>query len=257
MHGKRTILTALSILLAWGWGWTASAQVPSCINYQGRIIRGGTNFSGTAQFKFKLLNADSSVALWSNDGSDGGAAEPALAVPISVSKGLFYARLGDTNLANMTALSPSVFTNSDLRLRIWVDSGSGSELITPDQVMASVGYSMMSANIEDGVVTPAKLAPESRALFVPMAGGAMAGPLTNAFGFYGTGGVISNASLNAAPDRFSVGADQLVVVSNRVGMGTAAPESPLEVVGGGGEGEIVFKVRSGTNVIAWARKKVK
>ncbi len=235
----------------------AFGQVPAVINYQGRVIRNGTNYTGTAQFKFKLINADGATAYWSSDGVVNGGVEPASSVPVSVNKGLFYARLGDTNVAGMASLSPLVFTNTDIRLRIWVDSGSGAELLTPDQVMASVGYSMMSANIADGVVTPAKLDSTTRALFVPKAGGEMTGALTNAFGFYGVGGVISNAALNAAADHFSVGENQLVVVSNRVGIGTAAPTAALEVVGINDSSEPIFKVYAGTNIIAWARKKNK
>jgi hypothetical protein len=71
------------------------------------------------------------------------------------------------------------------------------------------------------------------------------------------GGLLSNVVLVAVSNGLSVGTDQLVAVSNRVGIGTASPDSRLDVVGGESDGEIVFKVRSGTNVIAWARKKTK
>lgn len=255
MRGSRIILAVVLAVLWQGTVDMASAQVPPYVNYQGRIIRSGTNFNGIALFKFKLLSENGSTACWSNDGSGGGGDEPALAVPIPVNRGLFYAGLGDTNLTHMVALPPSVFTNANLRLRIWVDSGSGFELITPDQGMASVGYAMLSANIEDGVVTPAKLSPEARGFFVQTTGGAMTGPLTNAFGFHGIGGILSNAVLMAASNGFSVGVSQLTVFSNRVGIGTATPAAALEVMGGDADGEVVFKVCSGTNVVAWGRKK--
>jgi len=35
---------------------TGLAQVPQLINYQGRVAVGGTNFTGTGQFKFTLVN---------------------------------------------------------------------------------------------------------------------------------------------------------------------------------------------------------
>jgi hypothetical protein len=229
MRGKPIIFMTMVVLLLVGLDGSVVAQVPSCVNYQGRIIRNGTNFTGVAQLKFKLLNAEGATAYWSNDGTGGGSVEPALATPVAVVRGLFYVRLGDTNLANMVALSPAVFTNVDLRLRIWVDSGAGSELITPDQVMASVGYAMMSASVGDGIVTPAKLSPESRALFVPAAGGTMTGPLTNSSGYFGVGGLLSNVVLVAVSNGLSVGTDQLVAVSNRVGIGTASPDSRLDV----------------------------
>ncbi len=255
MRGNIISLLVLVLMLLGGAWSTALGQVPACINYQGRIIRNGTNFTGIAQFKFKLINADGSQSVWSSDGVVNDGREPAGSVPIPVNKGLFYARMGDTNIAGMALMSPSIFTNTDLRLRIWVDSGSGSELITPDQVLASVGYSMMSANIADGVVTPKKLDSATRELFVPKAGGAMSGALTNSYGFYGVGGVITNVVLNVAVNQFSVGANQLVAVSNRVGIGTAKPTAALEVVGNEGGSNLIFKVCAGTNVIAWARKK--
>jgi hypothetical protein len=255
MLGKVLILAVAAALLLTETGRADSAPIPNFVNYQGRIIRGGTNYDGTAQFKFKFINAAGTVAYWSNDGSNHGDTEPATAVSIPVTRGLFYVKLGDTNIPNMQPLSPEVFTNSDVRLRIWVDSGSGSELITPDQVMASVGYAMMSANIPEGVVTPGKLASETRGLFVPTAGGTMSGALTNMSGYYGSGGELSNMVLNVAADRFSVGSSQLTVVSNRVGIGTASPRSVLEVAGPDIQGEVLFRVYSGTNVVAWARKK--
>lgn len=255
MSGKWIMLVMIADLLLPRTGWSDSAAVPYFMNYQGRIIRSGTNFNGTAQFKFKLLNAAGSRTYWSNDGSSLGGAEPGTSVSIPVAGGLFYVKLGDTNIPTMQPLSPSVFTNSDVRLRMWVDSGSGTELITPDQVIASVGYAMMSANIPDGVVGPDKLASETRGMFVPTAGGAMTGALTNMAGFYGAGGELSNTVLNVAADRFSVGSSQLTVVSNRVGIGTSSPGATLEVSGSGVQGEILFRVYSGTNVVAWARKK--
>jgi hypothetical protein len=44
------------------------AQVPQMINYQSRVSVGGTNFDGTGQFKFALVNSTGGVSFWSNDG---------------------------------------------------------------------------------------------------------------------------------------------------------------------------------------------
>src|SRR3982750_2136016 len=90
-------------------GWVAlaplHAQVPQIINYQGRIVVGTTNFTGTGQFKFALVNAAGNVTYWSNTASSGGA-EPPGAVSITVSNGLYSVLLGDTTIVNMTAIPP-------------------------------------------------------------------------------------------------------------------------------------------------------
>ena len=51
------ILTAASGVLA---------QVPGIINYQGRVVLNGTNFNGTGQFKFALVNNGALQTYWSN-----------------------------------------------------------------------------------------------------------------------------------------------------------------------------------------------
>ncbi|OYW69803.1 MAG: hypothetical protein B7Z21_00655, partial [Verrucomicrobiales bacterium 32-60-5] len=45
------------------------AQVPSTLNYQGRIAVSGVNFTGTGQFKFVLVNGAGTQSYWSNDGT--------------------------------------------------------------------------------------------------------------------------------------------------------------------------------------------
>jgi hypothetical protein len=143
------------------------AQVPQIINYQGRVLSGSTNFDGSGQFKFALVNSNGTTAYWSNDGSLSLApgaitpsSQPTAAVSLTVSKGLYSVLLGDTSIANMTvALPSSAFTNSDVRLRVWFNDGThGSQLLTPDQRIAAVGYTFMADNIKDGAITMPKLA---------------------------------------------------------------------------------------------------
>ncbi len=136
------------------------AQVPQIINYQGRVVVGAVNFNGTGQFKFALVNGDGSETFWSNDGTSIAGSEPASAVSIAVSKGLYSVLLGDTSLgASMTPIPASVFSNSDVRLRVWFNNGiNGSQLLAPDQRIAAVGYAMIAGNVADGAITAAKLA---------------------------------------------------------------------------------------------------
>jgi hypothetical protein len=137
----------------------AHAQVPPLLNYQGRVAVGTTNFNGTGQFKFALVNATGTTTFWSNDGTSSAGGEPAAAVALSVTKGLYSVQLGDTTLANMTVVPASVFTNADVRLRVWFDDGTnGSQLLSPDQRITSVGYAMVAGDVPDGSITSAKIA---------------------------------------------------------------------------------------------------
>ena len=135
----------------------ASAQVPQMINYQGRVAVGdpAVNFNGTGLFKFALVNEDGSTSYWSNDGTSTDGSEPTAAVSLPVTKGLYSVLLG----ANMTAIPSSVFANSDVRLRVWFNDGTnGSQLLTPDQRIAAVGYAMAASTVADGAITSDKLA---------------------------------------------------------------------------------------------------
>ena len=70
------------------------AQVPQLINYQGRVVVGGTNFNGTGQFGFALVNTNGSTTYWSNDGTSAAGSQPATAVSLPVSGGLYSLALG-------------------------------------------------------------------------------------------------------------------------------------------------------------------
>jgi hypothetical protein len=142
-----------------GFVLTASAQVPQIISYQGAISVAGAGFSGVGQFKFALVNSNGTATFWSNDGTSAGGSEPNQAVTNLVSQGLFSILLGDNSAANMTPIAWNVFTNADVRLRIWFSDGTNqSVLLTPDQRLTSVGYAMMAANLSAGAVTSQSIA---------------------------------------------------------------------------------------------------
>src|SRR5262245_55683146 len=104
---------------------TLCAQVPQLINYQRRVVVGSTNFNGTGQFKFALVDGGGNT-LWRNHGA--GAGEPATAVLITVTNGLYSVLLGDVSIANMAAIPPGVFNGPDVRLRVWFNDGvNGSQ----------------------------------------------------------------------------------------------------------------------------------
>lgn len=133
------------------------AQVPQLINYQGRVLSGGTNFNGSGQFKFALVQGAGPTLLWKNDGSAGDT-EPTAAVTLNVVNGLYSVLLGDATLPNMVVIPSTVFNNADVRLRVWFNGGSGFQQLSPDQRIAAVGYAMMAGNVPDGSITGAKLA---------------------------------------------------------------------------------------------------
>jgi hypothetical protein len=67
-----------------------------------------------------------------------------------VSNGLYSVLLGDTALPNMTSIPRTVFDHSEVQLRVWFNDGSkGSQLLTPDQRIAAVGYAFMAARVGD------------------------------------------------------------------------------------------------------------
>ena len=137
-------LTALFIALV-VMGFGRAFAVPSLLNHQGRIAVQGVNYNGSGLFKFALVNATGSVTYWSNDGSSTAGSQPTAAVTLTVSNGLYAVLLGNTELTNMTAIAPAALEYADVRLRVWFNDGTkGFQLISPDQRLAAVPYSIQS-----------------------------------------------------------------------------------------------------------------
>lgn len=147
-----TYRVALLILIT---AASSFGEVPQFLNYQGRVTVGGTNFTGTGQFRFALVNAAGNLTFWSNDGSSIAGGQPILAVSVPVAKGSYNVLLGDTTVPSMSAaISPAIFTNSDVRLRVWFNDGvTGSQLLAPDQRIAAVAYALVAGNVPRGVIT--------------------------------------------------------------------------------------------------------
>ena len=67
---------------------TRAQSAPSpLLNYQGRVVVGSTNFSGTGAFKFALVSPDGKTTYWSDDGTSTGGSEPAKAMSLAVTGG--------------------------------------------------------------------------------------------------------------------------------------------------------------------------
>jgi hypothetical protein len=150
-YGHLWIAACLAIASA-----AAQSQVPQAMTYQGSLSAGAAPYSGAGLFKFALVNSNGTVSFWSNDGSSAGGGQPSQAVTNLVNRGLFTVVLGDPN---MQPVSPFVFTNSDVRLRIWFNDGTnGFAMLSPDQRLTSSGFAMMAAGVPNGAVTSNNLA---------------------------------------------------------------------------------------------------
>jgi hypothetical protein len=125
---------------------SAFSQVPGIINYQGRIVDNGTNFTGTGLFEFALINPGGATNYWANDGTPVG--RPSNAVPLTVAKGLYSVLLGNTAVSNMTVAIPAgVFANSNVLLRVWFNDGiNGFQQLVPDQQLGAAGYALQAQN---------------------------------------------------------------------------------------------------------------
>lgn len=82
---------------------------------------------------------------WSNDGTSSQGSEPTAAVSVSVTNGLFTVVLGDTTLANMTAIDTSLFAQLNLQLRIWFNDGvNGFATLNPPQNLTPTPYAIQA-----------------------------------------------------------------------------------------------------------------
>ena len=199
---RRWLLAGTFVLLLPAPGRTQG--VPPLLNYQGRVVVGGTNFSGQGQFKFALVNSAGTTTYWSNDGTSTAGSEPARAVTLTVTGGLYSLGLGDAALANMTALPASVFAgNADVRLRVWFNDGTnGSQILSPDQRIGSVGYAQLAATVPDGSITSAKLG--AGAVTAGNLAGGVAGTYQTASGATAAQANTSYAATGTSPVSFTL-----------------------------------------------------
>ena len=159
----RTLLLAVLAISVAG---TLPAQVPHLINYQGRVAVDNSNFHGTGQFKFALVNPTGTFTHWSNDGTSVAGSQPTNGFGVNVSKGLYSVLLGDTAVGGMVAITAAAFNDPDIRLRVWFNDGvNGWQLLTPDQRLAPTTYiangSVTAAALAPGAVTTAAIAPNA------------------------------------------------------------------------------------------------
>lgn len=143
---------------------TLRAQAGPLLPHQGRISVGDTYVDGSGAFKFGLVNADATQVFWLNAPDGDGNGEPDAAVTLPVQRGLYSVLLGDTSLANMAPLSLSIFSQPEVYLRVWFDDGThGFQRLEPDQRVVPPPFALQAAEVPDGAITAAKLAPDALA----------------------------------------------------------------------------------------------
>ena len=150
-------------------GLGAISNVPSTINHQGVVTVSGKRFTGSGSFKFAIVDPDTGNNIWTNDGSKVDpptqSGEPDSGVTLNVIDGVYSVVLGTSP---MTAISPGLFADGNLVLRIWFNDGTHNwQQLSPDHNLCSVPYAMAVADqaittvkLADGAVTSAKLASE-------------------------------------------------------------------------------------------------
>lgn len=191
----RTIFPSIVIYV--GLGLSLTAQVPHLITYQGRVSSGGEAFSGTAQFKFALVGNAGSPVFWRNDGGVG-VGEPAVAMNIPVTNGLFTVVLGDTAVPGMAALPSGVFSNTAVFVRIWFNDGvNGFAQLSPDQRITAVGYALMADGVRAGSITSASIAAGAVDNSKLAAGAAASNLLASGRSSVVSGGVVLSAQEHA------------------------------------------------------------
>jgi hypothetical protein len=143
-----------------GSGATAEASVSGGAVTAIRVVNPGSGYTILTQVRLDAPPVGLGfTTFWSNDGSSVDGSEPADAVTVSVKEGLFTVRLGDAALGNMTVVPADVFTNRDVRLRLWFGEGAaGFTRLTPDQRLGSVGYAMLAQRVVEASIGTSQLA---------------------------------------------------------------------------------------------------
>jgi hypothetical protein len=141
-----------------GSGATASATVSGGVVTAINPVSAGTGYTSTPTVTVvPPPDATTYVTYWSNDGTSVNGSEPADAISASVNNGLFTMVLGDTQVANMMAIDPSLFTQPKLQLRIWFNDGvHGSVPLNPAQSLSPAPYAIqaLTANTASNLAGP-------------------------------------------------------------------------------------------------------
>ena len=88
---------------------------------------------------------------WSNDGTSSAGSQPAAAVNVPVTGGLFTVVLGNNTVPNMNVLDASLFLEPNLQLRIWFNDGvNGFAVLDPAQTLTTAPYAAVAEKLAGG-----------------------------------------------------------------------------------------------------------
>jgi hypothetical protein len=188
-----------------GSGASAVANVSAGIVTGITVLTPGSSYSSAPAAMVAAPPPDISyTTYWSNDGTSVNGSEPASAVGISVSDGLFMVVLGDTTQANMAAIDSSLFAQPNLELRIWFNDGAhGFSALSPTQKLTPAPYAIDSGSASNllGTLSASQL---TGTLPASVLGGTYSGSLSftngsNSFSgtFNGNGAGVTNVSANS------------------------------------------------------------
>jgi hypothetical protein len=158
--GGNGYLTAPVVTVSGGGGSGASAV--ATINGSGNVTAINPNTVGSGYSSAPAVTIAppppniAYTTYWSNDGTSTAGSEPASAVAVPVNNGLFTVTLGDATQPNMAVISPSLFNQPNLQLRIWFNDGvHGFAPLDPAQNLTPAPYAAFAntaSNLANGLV---------------------------------------------------------------------------------------------------------
>ena len=235
---KKTLI-ALTLTLA---GALCASAAPNLFTYQGRLKEGGLAVTGNRTVEIFLCNAETGPTCTTTQPQ-----------PVAVTNGLFR----------------STFTiPSSLDLGTggwWLEIKIGANTLAPREQLASNAYALFAATAayaqgvsaapgSNGVYISTNLYVTGGGKFVgdgsaltnlPVSGGAVAKAGDT---MTGSLSLLNASTLTVAGGAFSVGGATLAVVGGKVGIGTAGPGAPLEVMVGN-QGLSALKLSNSGNAV--------
>jgi len=187
------------------------------------------------------------ATLWSNDGT--GSGEPAAAVTVAVTNGLFTVTLGDTNLPNMTAIPAALFSQyayPNLSLQIWFNDGlNGLTALSPVQPLTpapTASFANTASNLL-GILPTSQLSGtfsgngsgltslNAANLYGSVPASSLSSiPAGNLTGAIADARLSANVALHAGGNAFS---GNQILTNGFLGIGLSNPTYPLEVASNG------------------------